>query len=431
MPKVAFFTLGCKVNQADSAAMQSLFTGAGYEIVDFSAAADVYVINTCVVTNVAQNKSKQMIRRAVRQNPNALIAVSGCLPQTAAGEVTKIDGVHLIIGNDRRLEIVELVERARLSGYVDAVNSFSRDTAFEEMLSGNIENRTRAYLKIEEGCNQYCSYCIIPYARGFVRSRSLESIKSETARLVAEGFREIVLIGIHLGAYGAETSYQVRLYDALQAALSVKGLERLRLGSLESIELEDRLITLMAEDRRLCRHLHLPLQSGSDAILKAMNRPYKTADFMQLLKKLRSKIPDIAVTTDVIVGFPGESTQLFEETRDFAQKAGFSKVHIFPFSARKGTPAATMTGQVSNDEKHKRVKLLSEIAEKSSFTFSGEMIGKTFPVLFEEETSGGHIGGLTDNYVRVLVKGDRSLLGTIKDVVIEKADKENVYGNLK
>lgn len=431
MSKAAFFTLGCKVNQSDTAAMQMLFEQAGYETVDFSDHADVYIINTCVVTNVAQNKSKQMIRRAVRQNPDALVAVAGCLPQTAAKEVAKIEGVHLIVGNDRRAEIVSLVEEARLSGYVDAVNTFSRETAFEDMVAGNIENRTRAYLKVQEGCNQYCTYCIIPYARGFVRSRNIESIKHEAKRLAGAGFREIVLIGIHLGAYGVETSYSVKLYDAVKAALSADGIERLRLGSLESIELDDMLIDLLAKEKRFCRHLHLPLQSGCNDILKAMNRPYNTDDFCRLAKKVRAKIPEIAITTDVIVGFPGESEKAFLKTCDFVEKAGFAKVHIFPFSARKGTPAATMPGQVAKSVKHERVKILSDIAERSALKFHEGMIGKEYPVLFEEKAESGYISGLTDNYVRTLVKADNSLLGQIRYVLVDKADVENIYGILK
>ena len=430
MLKAAFLTLGCKVNQADSAAMEEVFRRAGYEIVSFSQQADVYVVNTCVVTNVAQNKSKQMIRRAVRMSPSAIVAVCGCYAQTSPAEVKAIAGVQLVLGNDKRNSIVELVEKVRASGYTDAVTLLDKQTNFEEMLSGNVENRTRAYLKIQEGCNQYCSYCIIPYARGPVRSRSIGSITSETERLVAQGFKEIVLIGIHLGAYGVEKNIAGKLSDAVQAVLSVKGVQRLRLGSLESIEVEERLIDLFAKDTRLCRHLHLPLQSGCDDILQAMRRPYSTKDFTRLLRDLKNAIPGLAVTSDVIVGFPGETQLQFEKTLSFITNAAFSDVHIFPFSARKGTPAAQMQGQITKEEKSKRVKSLAEIVEKQKEVFLQELVGKTLKILFEQPDGNGYMSGFTQSYVKVFVPENREFLGEIKEVSISCLKDGALYGSL-
>ena len=343
MKKIAFMTLGCKVNQADTASMQELFRQAGYTVCDFTEEADVYVVNTCVVTNTGQQKSRQMIRRAIRKENDALIVVTGCYPQTAAEEVKAIDGVDLIIGTQDRAKIVMLVEAAlakKRNQIDDEVRPWEQSVQFEEMSGGNEADKTRAYLKIQEGCNQYCSYCIIPYARGPIRSRSLQSIREEVQRLTEAGYKEIVLIGIHLGCYGKEMKDGTTLYDAVQAALSVPALQRLRLGSLESVEVEERLLDLMETDKRLCPHLHLPLQSGCDNVLTDMHRPYDTKKFKALLDQIRKRVPGIAVTTDVIVGFPGETEADFDVTCNFVKQCGFAKMHIFPYSKRKGTPAA-------------------------------------------------------------------------------------------
>lgn len=366
MAKIAFYTLGCKVNQADTASMENLFLRSGHQLVSFDGEADVYIINTCVVTNTGQRKSRQTIHRAIRKNPNALIVVTGCYPQTAAEEVKAIAGVDMIIGNQDRAQIVQLVEERlahRQTDTLDAVHKLTASTAFEEMAAGDITDKTRAFLKIQEGCNQFCTYCIIPYARGPLRSRSLESIRTETQRLISAGFKEIVLIGIHLGCYGKENPDGPTLYDAVKTVLDVPGVQRLRLGSLESVEVEPRLLTLMQEDARFCRHLHLPLQSGCDKTLQAMHRPYTTAKFKTLLADIKTKVPDIAITTDVIVGFPGETEADFETTCKFAESCGFSKMHIFPFSSRKGTPAEKFAGAVTEAVKKERADILGRIDE--------------------------------------------------------------------
>lgn len=434
MAKIAFYTLGCKVNQADTASMENLFLRSGHQLVSFDGEADVYIINTCVVTNTGQRKSRQTIHRAIRKNPNALIVVTGCYPQTAAEEVKAIAGVDMIIGNQDRAQIVQLVEERlahRQTDTLDAVHKLTASTAFEEMAAGDITDKTRAFLKIQEGCNQFCTYCIIPYARGPLRSRSLESIRTETQRLISAGFKEIVLIGIHLGCYGKENHDGPTLYDAVKTVLDVPGVQRLRLGSLESVEVEPRLLTLMQEDARFCRHLHLPLQSGCDKTLQAMNRPYTTAKFKTLLADIKTRVPDIAITTDVIVGFPGETEADFETTCKFAESCGFSKMHIFPFSARKGTPAEKFAGAVTEAVKKERADILGRIDETMHKAFLQAMVGQNAEVLFEQPAGEDYFEGLTGNYQRVFVKsGGRNLGGEILPVKITAFDGEKLLGEI-
>lgn len=434
MAKIAFYTLGCKVNQADTASMENLFLRSGHQLVSFDGEADVYIINTCVVTNTGQRKSRQTIHRAIRKNPNALIVVTGCYPQTAAEEVKAIAGVDMIIGNQDRAQIVQLVEERlahRQTDTLDAVHKLTASTAFEEMAAGDITDKTRAFLKIQEGCNQFCTYCIIPYARGPLRSRSLESIRTETQRLISAGFKEIVLIGIHLGCYGKENPDGPTLYDAVKTVLDVPGVQRLRLGSLESVEVEPRLLTLMQEDARFCRHLHLPLQSGCDKTLQAMHRPYTTAKFKTLLADIKTRVPDIAITTDVIVGFPGETEADFETTCKFAESCGFSKMHIFPFSARKGTPAEKFAGAVAEAVKKERADILGRIDETMHKAFLQAMVGQTAEVLFEQPAGEDYFEGLTGNYQRVFVKsGGRNLGGEILPVKITAFDGEKLLGEI-
>ena len=414
--------------------MENLFLRSGHQLVSFDGEADVYIINTCVVTNTGQRKSRQTIHRAIRKNPNALIVVTGCYPQTAAEEVKAIVGVDMIIGNQDRAQIVQLVEERlahRQTDTLDAVHKLTASTAFEEMAAGDITDKTRAFLKIQEGCNQFCTYCIIPYARGPLRSRSLESIRTETQRLISAGFKEIVLIGIHLGCYGKENPDGPTLYDAVKTVLEVPGVQRLRLGSLESVEVEPRLLTLMQEDARFCRHLHLPLQSGCDKTLQAMHRPYTTAKFKTLLADIKTNVPDIAITTDVIVGFPGETEADFETTCKFAESCGFSKMHIFPFSARKGTPAEKFAGAVTETVKKERADILGRIDETMHKAFLQAMVGQTAEVLFEQPAGEDYFEGLTGNYQRVFVKsGGRNLGGEILPVKITAFDGEKLLGEI-
>ena len=422
MRKIAFYTLGCKVNQADTASMEGIFRASGYEVVPFGEPADVYLVNTCVVTNTGQRKSRQIINRAVRHNPLSLVVVTGCYPQTAPEEVRAIEGVDVIIGNQERGRIVELVEEAlehKRTEILDNVQQMTVDTKFEELGVGTETDKTRAFLKIQEGCNQYCTYCIIPFARGPLRSRSLDSIREEVGKLVAAGYKEVVLIGIHLGCYGKELAKEgkhVTLYDAVKAALSVEGVQRVRLGSLESVEVEPRMLQLMAEEPRLQRHLHLPLQSGCDKILRAMHRPYDTKRFTELVNEIRAQVPDVAITTDVIVGFPGETEEDFQTTLQFAEKCGFAKMHIFPYSKRKGTPAEKMPNQVDEAVKSERAARLAAVDEKLHHAMLESMVGKVEEVLFEQPVDAAHMEGLCGPYLRVVVPGTSELSNTIAKV---------------
>ncbi|MCQ2373067.1 MAG: tRNA (N(6)-L-threonylcarbamoyladenosine(37)-C(2))-methylthiotransferase MtaB [Phascolarctobacterium sp.] len=435
MKTIAFYTLGCKVNQADTASMEGIFRAAGYNVVSFNEQADVYLINTCVVTNEGQRKSRQIINRAVRKNPLSLVVVTGCYPQTAREEVKAIEGVDVIIGNQERGRIVELVEQAlatKVDKVLDNVQPMTVDTKFEELGVGTETDKTRAFLKIQEGCNQYCTYCIIPYARGPLRSRSLASIKEEVAKLVAAGFKEVVLIGIHLGCYGKELAKEgqkLTLYDAVKAALSVEGIKRLRLGSLESVEVEPRLLQLMQEDNRLQRHLHLPLQSGCDKILQSMHRPYDTEKFRKLLADIRSTLPDVAITTDVIVGFPGETEEDFQTTMAFARECGFAKMHIFPYSMRKGTPAAQMV-QIPNSVKEERAKRLGEVDKELMLKAMEAMVNTEAEVLFEQPVDSEHMEGLCGPYMRVVVPGKADLAGEIHKVKLTGMVEDWLVGEL-
>jgi threonylcarbamoyladenosine tRNA methylthiotransferase MtaB len=370
-----------------------------------------------------------MIRRAIRRENDALIVVTGCYPQTAAEEVKAIDGVDLIIGTQDRAKIVTLVEAAlekKQNQIEDKVHPWEQGVQFEEMSGGNEADKTRAYLKIQEGCNQYCSYCIIPYARGPIRSRSLQGIREEVQCLTEAGYKEIVLIGIHLGCYGKEMKDGTTLYDAVQAALSVPALQRLRLGSLESVEVEERLLDLMAEDKRLCPHLHLPLQSGCDKVLKDMRRPYDTKKFAMLLEQIRKKVPGVAVTTDVIVGFPGETEDDFAATCHFVKQCGFAKMHIFPYSKRKGTPAAARQDQIPETVKKYRAEKLAELDREMQQAYFTQNVGTNHAVLVEQavlidKKATGFVEGLTENYIRVEFKGEPDLCGKMVDVKITEA----------
>lgn len=415
--KVAFHTLGCKVNQYETEAMQKLFLSAGYELTEQFDTADVVVVNTCTVTALSSQKSRQMIRRAARANKNSVLAVVGCYAQNQPQEISKIDGVDIIIGTADRLKIVELVEEVlnKRGEKILQVGAVENISDFEEL--PHTPQRTRAFLKIEDGCNNFCTYCIIPYVRGKVRSRSLESIRAECEQLAAAGYKEIVLTGIHIGAYGKDFSTKTTLADAVKTVLDSANPLRLRLGSIESVEMTDELIDLLKNDRRICNHVHLPLQSGSDEILQAMHRPYTTKNFAKLTARLVEEIPDISIGTDLIVGFPGETEKHFAETLDFLQSQPFSKIHVFPFSAREGTLAATMDNQIDAQTKKFRVNKVLEIAKAKEKNFAEKLIGRTVEIIAETEDN-GLVDGLTSNYVRLKIPAENIKLGEVVKVLV-------------
>ncbi len=381
--------------------MEGLFRRAGYRSVPFGEASDVCVVNTCSVTALGEKKSRQIVRRAKRLNDRAIIAVTGCYAQLSPKELAALPGVRLVVGTRDRGRIVELVEQAaREDGVLFDVGDIMTARTFEDIPLHEAPARTRAFLKIQEGCENFCSFCIIPYARGPLRSRPLASVRREGEKLVGAGFREIVLTGIHLGAYGRDLPEGPTLADAAKELLSLPGLSRLRLGSLESVELSEELFALLRDNPRFARHLHLPLQSGSDAILRAMNRHYDTAAFARLLETVRDAVPHISITTDVIVGFPGETEELFEESLDFVSRMDFMKVHVFPYSRREGTPAAAMGGQLPAAVKKERVRRMEEAAETRALALHEALLGSVTDVLFETETE-GIADGLTGSYLRV------------------------------
>jgi len=425
--KVFFQTLGCKVNQYETEAVQKLFEAAGYELAQEISQADIIVVNTCTVTAVSSQKSRQIIRRAAGANKNSVLAVVGCYAQSEPAEISKIDGVDVIIGTKDRVRIVELVEAAlkNRGEKISQVSDVEDIRDFEEL--PHTPHRTRAFLKIEDGCNNFCSYCIIPYVRGRVRSRSLESIRAECLQLKAAGFKEIVLTGIHIGAYGRDFHNKINLVDAIKIVLDAANPLRLRLGSLESAEMTDELIDLIKNDGRICNHVHLPLQSGSDEILKAMRRPYSTKNFAELTARLVREVPNISIGTDLIVGFPGETDKNFAETLEFIQVQPFSKIHVFPYSARVGTVAAKLPNQIPSQIKKFRAGRALEISRVKSKNFSEQLIGKTVEII-AETSEGGLVDGLTKNYVRVYVPDKNIPLGEVIKVRVEKIFKDGVIG---
>ena len=426
MPKAALTTLGCKVNQFETETMEGLFRQRGYTIVPFDEAADVYVINTCSVTSLGEKKSRQLIRRARRLNERAVIAVTGCYAQVSPEEIRAIEGVRVVLGTKERAGIVDHVERAaREAGVFDGTGDIMHAEEFEDIPLFGAPARTRAFLKIEEGCENFCSFCIIPYARGPVRSRLLASVRREAAKLIAMGFKEIVLTGIHLGCYGRDLG-DVTLVDAVREVLSLPGLKRLRLGSLESIELSDELLALLADEARFARHLHLPLQAGADEILRAMNRHYDTAKFAALFERVERAVPGVAISTDIIVGFPGETQELFAESVAFVERMNFARMHVFPYSPRQGTPAAGFAAQVPDEEKKERVRIMQALAVKKSEAFHASFLGKRMPVLFETERD-GVTDGLTENYIRVYTDAPVRA-GEIEEMHLVRLHRDGVWG---
>lgn len=417
--KIAFITLGCKVNLYDTEAMAELFTEKGYEVVDFEEYADVYLINTCTVTNLGDKKSRQMIRRAKRINPNSVVVATGCYAQVASEEVAKIEGINIVIGTKNRSEIVETVENyVDENGVVNNVSDIMGEKEFEPLQISRLTNRTRAYIKIQEGCNRYCTYCIIPYARGPIRSRKPEEVIEEVKKLAENGFKEVVLTGIHVASYGLDLG-NITLADIIEKVHSVNGIERIRFSSMEPLAIDDDFVARMAKLPKVCDHYHLSLQSGCNRTLKRMNRKYNAEQYAEACERLRNAFPNVAITTDIIVGFPDETEEDFKESLAFAKKMKLDKIHTFPYSPKKSTPAAKMKNQISGDVKSQRSKEMIALSDKMNIDFLNNNIGKTVPVLFEDMEN-GFWQGHTTNYIKVLVKSDENLNNKIVDVKLDK-----------
>ena len=429
MKKVAFYTLGCKVNQYETEAMLEMFEKDGYEQVGSEDYADVYVINTCTVTHMSDRKSRQYIRRMKKKNPDAIIAVVGCYSQVSPEEILEIDEVNLVMGTNERRDIVkeikklEVVEGEKKASTVDDI---MKVRAFEEIEISQSNGRTRAFMKIQDGCDRFCTYCIIPYARGGkVRSRDMESIVNEAKTLAENGYEEVVLTGIHVASYGKDLKDEdTKLLDVIKQINNIEGIKRIRTSSV------DEFVSEVSKMEKVMPHYHLSLQSGCDETLKRMNRRYTTAQYKEIVDKLRKEIPNVAITTDVIVGFPGETEEEFEKTYNFLKDIELSQMHIFKYSPRKGTKAADMENQVSPQIKHERSEKLLQLNKENFMKFASKSVGKEFEVLFEQEVGDDKYEGLTPNYLKTFVTCDEDICGKIMKVKITEVKDEYVEGIL-
>lgn len=429
MKKAASFALGCKVNQYESEAIAELFAEKGYEIVGIDEEADVYVINTCTVTNFGDKKSRQLIRKVKRQNENAIVAVVGCYAQTAPKELMEIAGVNLVIGTKDRAQIVEMVEQYdRANGVENHVSDIMKERVFEPLSIQKLANRTRAYLKIQDGCSQYCSYCIIPYARGPIRSREPQEVVAEVKRLAENGFKEVVLTGIHVASYGKDRR-DTSLPDILKQVHEVEGIERIRFSSIEPNVVTEEFAQTMAALPKVCDHFHLSLQSGCDKTLKEMNRKYDTEKYRQAAATLRKYLPKVALTTDIIVGFPGETEEDFRESYAFAEEIGFAKIHVFPYSPKRGTPAAARKDQLLNAVKAERSHTLIQLSDRMAADFLADAVGTDAEVLYERAVGDGIYEGHTTNYMKVHGRSEVDLTNRICKTHITRAEGEMLFGD--
>lgn len=422
---VALFTLGCKVNHYETEGIWNMFKEHGYERVDFDRMADVYVINTCTVTNTGDRKSRQVIRRAVRKNPEAIVCVTGCYAQTSPGEVMEIDGVDIVVGTQNRKRMIPLIEEHKKTRLpINGVENIMKTKVFEEMDVPTFSDRTRASLKIQEGCNNFCTFCIIPWSRGLLRSRDPENVIEQAQKLVNAGYKEIVLTGIHTAGYGEDMpnySFANLLQDLEN---KVDGLKRIRISSIEVSQITDEVIDVLDRSKKIVRHLHIPLQSGSETVLSRMRRKYSPSFYAERVEKIKKALPGIAITSDIIVGFPGETEEEFQETYDFVKKIGYAELHVFPYSRRTGTPAARMENQVDKEVKESRVQRMIDLSTKLAQQYATRYEGDVLEVIPEEKSADreGYLVGYTDNYIKVQFAGSEDLIGSIVRVKIKQAN---------
>ena len=423
---VAFHTLGCKVNHYETEAIWQLFKEQGYERTEFEHQADVYVVNTCTVTNTGDKKSRQVIRRAIRQNPDAVICVTGCYAQTSPAEIMAIPGVDIVVGTQDREKMLGYIEEFREERQpINAVRNIMKNRVYEELDVPAFTDRTRASLKIQEGCNNFCTFCIIPWARGLMRSRDPQEVIKQAQQLVDAGYLEIVLTGIHTGGYGEDLKDYNLAQLLREMEAQVTGLKRLRISSIEASQLSDEVIDVIRESNIVVNHLHIPIQSGSDTVLKRMRRKYTMDFFSDRIKKLAEALPDLAVTSDVIVGFPGETEEEFMETYNFIRDHKFSELHVFPYSKRTGTPAARMDDQIDEDVKNERVHRLitlnDQLAKEYAARFENEVLEVIPEERFKEGDNENLYVGYTTNYLKVLFEANEELVGKLVKVKITKA----------
>ncbi|TYS19519.1 tRNA (N(6)-L-threonylcarbamoyladenosine(37)-C(2))-methylthiotransferase MtaB [Rossellomorea vietnamensis] len=426
MPTVAFHTLGCKVNHYETEAIWQLFKEQGYERLEYENTSDVYVINTCTVTNTGDKKSRQVIRRAIRKNPDAVICVTGCYAQTSPAEIMAIPGVDIVVGTQDRRKMLEYIEQFKDERQpINGVGNIMKNRVYEELQVPAFTDRTRASLKIQEGCNNFCTFCIIPWARGLMRSRDPEEVIRQAQQLVDAGYKEIVLTGIHTGGYGEDMKDYNLAMLLRDLEEKVTGLKRIRISSIEASQLTDEVIEVIDNSNMVVRHLHIPLQSGSNTVLKRMRRKYTMEFFAERIEKLKKALPGLAVTSDVIVGFPGETEEEFMETYNFIKEHKFSELHVFPYSKRTGTPAARMTDQIDEDIKNERVhrliQLSNQLAKEYASRFEEEVLEVIPEEVYKEDPASGLYVGYTDNYLKVVFPASEEMVGKLVKVKITKA----------
>ena len=433
LPTVAFYTLGCKVNNYETESLYVLFNKAGYTRVAFDEVADVYVINTCTVTNSGDRKSRQMIRRAIRKNPDAIICVTGCYAQTKPNEIAEIEGVDIIVGTNGRENIIDLVnDFIKNRQPITVVNDIFKDPQFENLEVIHYESRTRANLKIQEGCQNFCTFCIIPFARGKMRSKDRNSVICEIQNLINHGHLEIILTGIHTGGYGVDFENYDLADLIVDIEREVKGIKRLRISSIEITQLNEKIINVMKESKIIANHLHVPLQSGSNTVLNRMNRKYTTLEYFNKIKELRKQFPTMAFTTDVIVGFPGETDLEFKETYDFIKEVGFAELHVFPYSKRSGTKAARMKEQIPQVIKSMRVNELLALSNELGKQYYQAFLNQVVSVIYEEVSSEDeqYMVGHASNYIKVKTKTNSQYLGKEAKTLLKDSNFPIAYGEI-
>ncbi|TCK06558.1 tRNA (N(6)-L-threonylcarbamoyladenosine(37)-C(2))-methylthiotransferase MtaB [Phorcysia thermohydrogeniphila] len=432
MKRVAFYTLGCKMNFHETAYMEELFKKAGYEVVDFDEEADIYIVNTCTVTSTADAKSRKALRKAKQKNPKALIVATGCYSEVYPEEVEKVKEVDFITGNTEKFHILELVEK-RLKGELPRIHvkGVWKDRNFYPLTIRHYEGRTRAFLKVQQGCELFCSYCIIPKARGKMVSEEPQRVIEQVKELVDAGYKEIVLTGTHLGAYGVDLEGNWNLAKLIEELVKIPGLYRLRISSVEPIEFTDDLIEVVTGSEKVAPHLHIPLQSGSNRILTLMRRRYRAEDFRKVVEKILSRNPEICIGTDVMVGFPGEREEDFEETRKFVEEIPFGYLHVFPYSKRKGTVAATMKDDVPPEVKKERASILREIGKRKSVAYRERFVGRELEALVLSQLPDGNSTALTGNYIRVILNEELKPGEVVKVKLTKVGEKrEENYGEV-
>ncbi len=432
MSTVAFHTLGCKVNHYETEAIWQLFKGRGYEQVEFESSADVYVINTCTVTNTGDKKSRQVIRRAIKRNPDAVVAVTGCYAQTSPGEIMAIPGVDVVVGTQGREHLLDYIEQFKQERQpINAVGNIMKAREYEELDVPEFTDRTRASLKIQEGCNNFCTFCIIPWARGLMRSRKPESVVAQARKLVASGYKEIILTGIHTGGYGDDLE-DYTLAKLLWDLDKVEGLKRIRISSIEASQITDEVLEVIHHSDKMCRHLHVPLQAGDNDVLKRMRRKYTVEEFRDKVMKVRKALPDLAITSDVIVGFPGETEEQFMNGYNLIEELGFAELHVFPYSKRTGTPAARFEDQVDEEVKNDRVHRLINLSNRLKMEYSSQFVGQVLEVIperpYKEDPKSGLLMGYSDNYLQILFEGVESQIGKVVRVRLDEGGTEYCKG---